>query len=63
MSKQELKRIQVIRQVADKKCTQQAAAEDLGLSKRQVIRLVKAIVKDGDKALLSKRRGKVSNHV
>ena len=62
MSKQELKRIQVIRQVIDKKHSQQAAAEDLGLSARQVIRLVKAVLKDGDSALLSKRRGKVSNH-
>ena len=61
MSKQELKRIQVIRQVIDKKCTQQAAAKDLELSKRQVIRLVKAVLKDGDNALLSKQRGKVSN--
>lgn len=61
MSKQELKRIQVIRQVIDKKCTQQAATKDLGLSKRQVIRLVKAFIKDGDGALLSKQRGKVSN--
>ena len=61
MSKKELKRIQVIRQVIDKKCTQQAATKDLGLSKRQVIRLVKAVLKDGDNALLSKQRGKTSN--
>lgn len=61
MSKQELKRIQVIRQVIDKKCTQQAATKDLGLSKRQVIRLVKAVLKNGDDALLSKQRGKTSN--
>ena len=61
MSKQELKRIQVIRQVIDKKCTQQAATKDLGLSKRQVIRLVQAVLKDGDNALLSKQRGKPSN--
>ncbi len=61
MSNKALKRIQVIRQVIDKKCTQQAAAKDLELSKRQVIRLVKAVLKDGDNALLSKQRGKVSN--
>jgi hypothetical protein len=61
MSKQELKRIQVIRQVIDKKCTQQAATKELGLSKRQVIRLVKAVLTGGDSALLSKQRGKTSN--
>ncbi len=61
MSKQELKRIQVIRQVIDKKCKQQAAAQELGLSKRQLIRLVKEVVQHGDVALLSKRRGQRSN--
>ncbi len=61
MSVRELKRIEIIRRVIAKQCTQVVAATQLNLSTRQIIRLVKAFSKKGEKALLSCRRGKISN--
>lgn len=43
------------------KLKQREASVRLNLSKRQMIRLLKAFRQDGDQALLSKRRGKSSN--
>jgi len=45
-----------------KRITQRQAAEQLGLSVRQVKRLWRAYRADGAKALVSKRRGRSSNH-
>jgi transposase len=61
MSKQELSRLEVLEQILSKRLTQQAGAEQLGLSKRQVHRLVKAYKSKGTQSLLSTRRGKRSN--
>lgn len=62
MSKGELERIKVIGEVSEKKMKQKVAAEVLGVSKRQIIRLVSNFRLEGDKGLISKRRGKPSNH-
>jgi transposase len=62
MSKDELKRIEIIRRASDRNLKQKVAMQVLGLSKRQVIRLVQNFRRDGEKALISKRRGKAGNH-
>lgn len=62
MSSIELERIQVIRQVCEGKLKQREAGVRLNLSKRQMIRLVKAFRHEGNQALLSKGRGKGGNH-
>lgn len=62
MSTQEIERVTVIRRVVEKQLKQRQAMQLLGLSKRQIIRLVKAYRKDGSAALVSKRRGQPSNN-
>jgi hypothetical protein len=62
MSDQEIKRVTVITQVAEKRLKQREAMRLLDLSKRQIIRLVKDYRKYGPVALISKQRGKPSNH-
>lgn len=61
MSEGELKRIQIIANAANKKIKQKEAAKQLGLEKRQIIRLVKIYREQGEKGLLSTKRGKPSN--
>jgi transposase len=61
MSMRELGRINLIRKVAEQGLKQSVVMRELGLSKRQVIRLVKAFRAGGEKALVSKRRGKIGN--
>ena len=60
MSKTERARGHVIRLVVEKRLRQREAAEQLGIGKRQIIRLVKLWRKLGDKGLVSKQRGRVS---
>jgi len=62
MTKKELDRIGVIKNVAEKRLKQSEAMTILDLSKRQIIRLVKDYRRDGEKALISKHRGKVGNN-
>ena len=62
MSQSELERITLIRKVSEKKVKQKVAAKVLGLSTRQIIRLVSSYRLEGDKGLISKRRGKSGNH-
>lgn len=62
MSTQEVERLTVISQVAKKRLKQKQAMKLLGLSKRQIIRLVKKYRRDGASSLVSKRRGKPGNH-
>ena len=62
MSQSELERIALIRKVLEKKVKQKDAAKELGLSKRQMIRLVASFRLEGDKGLISRRRGKPGNH-
>src|SRR5258707_7440316 len=62
MSPRELSRAEVMQQVKAKRITQQQAAEHLGLTVRQVKRLWRAYRTGGAKALISKQRGRLSNH-
>ncbi len=61
MSLREWDRAGVIRRVAPRELSQQAAAVQLGLSTRQIKRLVRAWRDAGDAGLVSRRRGKPSN--
>lgn len=62
MSTQELSRVQVIQQVIKMRMKQRQAAEQLGVSVRQIKRLKKAYRQFGAKGLISKKRGRPSNH-
>ena len=60
MSAKERERLVVVRAVGEGRLRQGAAAERLGVSVRQVKRLVRAWRAEGVKALVSKRRGRAS---
>jgi transposase len=62
MSKKELHRAEVVGLVSQKRMTQLAAAERLGMSERQLRRLLRAFETGGIAALASKKRGSASNH-
>jgi hypothetical protein len=62
MSHKELNRAEIMQQIASKKITQCLAAEQLGLSIRHVKRLYAGYKLIGAGHLISKRRGKPSNH-
>lgn len=62
MSQRELSRLEVFRQLQEKRLRQRQAADLLGLSVRQVIRLARAFKREGAAALVSKRRGRPSNN-
>jgi hypothetical protein len=61
MSVKELRRVSIIHKVVDKELTQVKAAEVLGLSARQVRRLAKRVLAEGDQGLIHRSRGKPSN--
>jgi len=62
MSKKELNRLEVMQRVDEKRLRQKAAAEQLGISERQVKRLLRRYRLQGANGLVSKRRGQPSNH-
>lgn len=62
MSVKEISRIEVVSKVLSKHITGLQAAETLGLSVRQVRRLIKKYKKNGPKGLISKKRGSRGNH-
>jgi len=62
MSTEEIKRTTVLSKLQAKTITQQQAADDLGLTARQIRRLFKEYKKYGAIALVSKKRGRPSNH-
>lgn len=62
VSNKEIKRTSVFSKLQAKALTQQQAADDLGISTRQVRRLFKAYKKQGPIVLVSKKRGRPSNH-
>lgn len=62
MSKKEVDRLQVIQATASKLITQSQAAGQLGLSVRQIKRLVKRYRKSGAAGLISGHRGKRANN-
>ena len=61
MSVQELKRVHVIRQAMGKAIRQQEASEVLGITPRQVRRLIQRVRAEGDAGLVHRSRGKPSN--
>lgn len=62
MSKKELDRLEVIQHVVSKRFTQFQASQRLGISTRQVRRLVSRYRHNGNSGLISKRRGKPGNN-
>lgn len=61
MSSQELRRLEVMRQLADGVVTQRAAALALGITPRQVRRLQQRYAERGGAGLVSQQRGRPSN--
>ena len=61
MTQEELKRKTYLDKAIDRRMTQKAAAETLGISERQVRRLIRRYRQDGSKGLVSLQRGKPSN--
>jgi len=61
MSAKELKRVHVIRQAMDKALRQREASEVLGITPRQVRRLIQRVRAEGDAGLVHRNRGKPSN--
>src|SRR5271157_3366981 len=61
MRSKELKRYQIIQAVLDKKINQQEASEYLGLSDRQIRRIVKRVRKEAERGVIHLSRGKVIN--
>lgn len=62
LSERELSRVQVIQDILDRHLTQHKGAERLGIGIRQVKRLCQQLRVKGAAGLVSKRRGKPSNH-
>ena len=61
MSRKELNRLQILNRVLERRLTQPKAAEQLGLSLRQVERLCRKLRLEGPDGLVSKKRGRPSN--
>jgi hypothetical protein len=62
MSQQERSRAQVLRDLDEGRIKRRRAAQQLNLSVRQVIRLLKTYRRFGDEGLISKKRGRPSHH-
>ncbi|MEQ1637764.1 MAG: helix-turn-helix domain-containing protein [Methylococcales bacterium] len=62
MSNKELHRVEILQKLIDKRLVGPEAAKQLDLSVRQVRRLKKASQADGAKGVVSKKRGRSSNH-
>ena len=61
MSALELDRLEVLGRVIERRRTQRQAAEQLGLSERQIRRLCQALSQHGAAGLVSRKRGRPSN--
>jgi transposase len=61
MSLREVKRLKAVQSAIDKHITQKTAASLLGMSERQVRRLVKVIKEKGDRGIIHGLRGRGSN--
>lgn len=62
MSAKEINRLDVIKKVDEKRLKQKEAAEILGVSTRQIKRLLRKYRELGAEGMVSKRRGKASNN-
>ncbi|NQT21881.1 MAG: ISNCY family transposase [Candidatus Omnitrophica bacterium] len=61
MTQGELRRLHVIRKAIDKHITQTEAADIIGVCLRQAQRIVRAVRVEGDKGIIHRSRGKLSN--
>jgi transposase len=61
MRSKEARRLHLIEQVIEKRLTQKQAAEHLGLSDRQIRRLTKRLLEEGERGLCHRSRGRPSN--
>src|SRR5512144_1455707 len=61
MSRRETKRLHIIHQALDKRITQEKAAELVGLSSRQLRRMIKRVREEGDDGISHRSRGRASN--
>jgi hypothetical protein len=61
MSDGEISRLEVLRDMDQRRLTTEAAPQLLGLERRQVFGLLKAYRSEGSTGLISKRRGRPSN--
>ena len=61
MSLREVKRLKVIQEVIEKQVTQRVAASMIGLSERQVRRLVRVVGEEGERGVIHRLRGRSSN--
>jgi transposase len=61
MSAKELNRLEILGRALERRLTQAQAAEQLGLSLRQVERLCRKLRLDGRQGLVSKKRGRPSH--
>jgi transposase len=62
MSEKELRRLEIMQRIDEKRQTQKEAARVLGVSERHVRRLYRAYKEDGASGLISKRRGRPGNY-
>ena len=62
MSRREVKRLHMLHQTLERKVTQREAAALMGLSDRQVRRLIQRLRTEGDAGICHRARGKASNH-
>ena len=62
MSERELSRLRVLIDLSDRRLTVEAAGTLMGLGRRQVYRLRRTFATDGPTAVVSRKRGRPSNH-
>jgi transposase len=62
MSKEELERLGVMKQLQEKRISQKTAAAELGISVRHVKRLLRVYRREGAPGLASKQRGRPGHH-
>lgn len=62
MSVRELKRLKVVQEAMEKHITQKVAAELLEISERQTRRLIRAVRNEGERGLVHRSRGRLSNN-
>ncbi|MFN3533693.1 MAG: ISNCY family transposase [Candidatus Brocadia sp.] len=61
-TQEELKRLNVVHKVIDKRITQVEASGILGITDRHIRRIIKRIIKEGDKGIVHKARGQPAHN-
>ena len=62
MSHRELTRLEILERIEDRRLNQTQAATMLGMTPRQMRRLVRSYRAQGPEGLVSRKRGKIGNH-